>query len=473
MPPKAAAKGSALKMTSPEVKKAEVDVNIRSKTTVKSPSRDYPDANALATKYGVSAESISGGVPDTGLTMEQTMQFMQKQQQLVQKVESKNHEIGQLCTLLEAVEPMPGMDPEKYRRILENPDSDMVDFRDAKIVDLAKKSRKLQMLLTKERSNTEAANARAFELQQTVDTLRKELEQTIPMASNTQRDVRTIRASDSMLSTEDNQLTADAVAAATANLQKELAVSAKKVEDLRRKVEHVEDQNRTLSRALIKEVGDGATLEEAVDEGRKGRAQTIIMLKSKIKKLEQMVGGDSLVDGLTMASSLTGGPRTTATRKTNVDTQAEEELTYMTSVRKVAVDELSEAHQKLSDQYTALVAKHQGSKARVRTLEQESSKFRQQIKTVIAKTETDDKLIEALKAEISRLKEAHQKAQLEKRSDHIEARIQKASKEAASVALLQQEGELNRLRRLTKQQAEQMATQDRLIRELRAHQKQF
>ena len=37
------------------------------------------------------------------------------------------------------------MDPEKYRRIIENPNADLVDFRDAKIVDLAKKSRKLQV----------------------------------------------------------------------------------------------------------------------------------------------------------------------------------------------------------------------------------------------------------------------------------------------------------------------------------------
>ena len=35
----------------------------------------------------------------------------------------------------------------------------------------------------------------------------------------------------------------------------------------------MEEQNKVLSRALIKEVGDGITLEEAVDEGRKGRAQ--------------------------------------------------------------------------------------------------------------------------------------------------------------------------------------------------------
>jgi hypothetical protein len=45
-------------------------------------------------------------------------------------------------------------------------------------------------------------------------------------------------------------------------------------------------------------------------------------------------------------------------------------------------------------QYEALAAKHQGAKARVRTLEAESQQHKQQVKMVISKTETDDKLIQ-------------------------------------------------------------------------------
>ena len=40
---------------------------------------------------------------DRGLSLDQQMEFMQKQQQLVQKVESKNIEIDRLCTLLEGM----------------------------------------------------------------------------------------------------------------------------------------------------------------------------------------------------------------------------------------------------------------------------------------------------------------------------------------------------------------------------------
>ena len=55
----------------------------------------------------------------------------------------------------------------------------------------------------------------------------------------------------------------------------------------------------------------------------------------------------------------------------------------------------------------------------------------------------------------------------------MELKIQKASQAAASVATKQQESELYRLRRLAKQQAEQLATQDQIIRELRSKQKTF
>ena len=67
-----------------------------------------------------------------------------------------------------------------------------------------------------------------------------------------------------------------------------------------------------------------------------------------------------------------------------------------------------------------------------------------------------------------RLKEAEAKACVDRRGDQVEARIQKATKAAASVAVQQQEAELSRLRRLAKQQAEQLATQDQVIRELRS-----
>ena len=136
-------------------------------------------------------------------------------------------------------------------------------------------------------------------------------------------------------------------------------------------------------------------------------------------------------------------------------------------MRKMAVEELSEAHQNLTEQHSKLVEKHNGTKARVRTLESDAAKHKQQIRLILDKTETDDKLIEALKAEVHRLKTIDVRSSKGARGPDVEERVQRAAKEAASMATSHVVGELTRLRRLTKQQSEQLATQEQLIKELR------
>lgn len=456
------------------VKKGSVDVNVKSKK-VESPVRkkgfDYPDADSVASKYGVNEdEGQETGQLDGGLSLEHQMKLAHQQQALVQKLETKNREVERLCTLLEAVEPMPGMDPEKYRRIMENPDADTVDFRDSKIVDLAKKCRKLQLALSKEKANNENLSSTVDKLAQMNDRLERDLDSTASaMSSQFSRNTgagRTISASNStFLASAQEEKSMDSgriQQKSAAQLSKELGGANKKVEDLRRKLQEAEDENKKLTRALLKEVGDGITLEEAVDEGRKGRAQTIVMLKNKIKRLESAMSQG----GASVASLQTGVTRST---RGDVDAQAEEEIEYMSSARKIAVEELSEAHAKLEEKHRALMEKHGGVKARVRTLETEAAQHKQQMRIVIDKSETDDQLVNALKSEITRLKTVGTRGAASlQANDAMEARLQKATKEAAAAATANMDTELMRLRRLTKQQAEQLATQEQLIKEFRS-----
>lgn len=459
------------------VKKGSVDVNVKSSKKVESPVRkkgfDYPDADSVASKYGVNEdEGQEGGQLDGGLSLEQQMKLAHQQQAMVQKLETKNREVERLCTLLEAVEPMPGMNPEKYRRIMENPDADTVDFRDSKIVDLAKKCRKLQLALSKEKANNEALSSTVDKLAQVNDRLERDLDSTASaMSSQFSHNAgpgRTISASNSTFlasAQEEKSMGSSTIQQkSAAQLSKELGSANKKVEDIRRKMQEAEDENKKLSRALLKEVGEGVTLDEAVDEGRKGRAQTIVMLKNKIRRLEAAVsqGGSGSV-----ATLQTGVTR--STRGPGVDVQAEEEIEYMSSARKIAVEELSEAHAKLEERHKALMDKHGGVKARVRTLEAEASQHKQQMRIVIDKSETDDQLVNALKNEITRLKTVGTRGAASlQANDAAEARLQKATKEAAAAATANMDTELMRLRRLTKQQAEQLATQEQLIKEFRS-----
>ncbi|RYG68155.1 hypothetical protein EON64_05790, partial [archaeon] len=70
------------------------------------------------------------------------------------KVDEKNRKIEQLCQLLEALEPVPGMEPARIQAALVGKE-EAPDLRDAKIVSLAKKAHSLSMLLNKERSFTD------------------------------------------------------------------------------------------------------------------------------------------------------------------------------------------------------------------------------------------------------------------------------------------------------------------------------
>ena len=73
------------------------------------------------------------------------------------------------CETGKALEPMPGLDPDKIRRAYDADKDDLnnseIDFRDSKIVALAKKSHKLQMLLNKERANGYLSDLFRFEAQ--------------------------------------------------------------------------------------------------------------------------------------------------------------------------------------------------------------------------------------------------------------------------------------------------------------------
>lgn len=443
----------------------------------------FPDPDDLASKYGLES-SEPNDVFKNGLSLEQQMEIAKKQSVMVQKLESRNREVEQLCILLETLEPLPGMDAEKYRRIIENPNTENVDFRDAKIVDLAKKCRKLQISVSKERSMNESYLTQINELQQHNSLLRMQNEAfaSSPSKKHSMNASKVIKAADSQFlssptreqKTNDDNNRSGTIKDEKGYLktQKELFLSNKKIDELKRKLDESVDENKKLSRALLKEVGDGISLEEAVDEGHKGRAQVIVMLKNKVRKLEAALlkVAQNQDDNSTIATGLNTKmtSATNMTRKSlDVDAMAEEELAHMSKVRNEAVEQLSEDLQRLEEEHNKMIEKHNGARARIKTLEADQGRHKTQMKLVIDKTDNDDKLITALKAEISRLKQDQVRRSHDRDSDAVEMRIQRASKEAANQATSHLDAELTRLRRLTTSQAEQLATQAAVITELR------
>ena len=435
-------------------------------------SGGFPDPEALARKYAVDMDERGGegaSKADAEFRLLQQIEMAQRQKALMQKLEAKNVEVERLCALLEAVEPVPGMDAAKFKRLLENPDvNENVDFRDSKIVALAKKCRKLQMAVNKERALNESKDAEVADMRIACDKLRKEVDAlsaapTGPSAS------RTIRAP---TLGGNGGAAAPAVSIAeleSANhqLRKELSAVHKTTEELRRKLEKSTDEVRSLGQALTREVGDGVSTEQAVDGGWRGRAQQIVMLKSKIKRLEAAATWSGV-------SGVGGGPMTGHTglgssrhSRLDVDSQAESGLAEMTSERKVAVDAIVEERGRLMEECQRLETKAQGQKARIRKLEEESQTHRQQLKIVLEKSETDDQLIVGLRREIQRLKDMAS-ANIRKESGVMEAKVHAALRQNSTAATSASDAEIARLKRLVTHQANQLSTQAEVISELRA-----
>jgi hypothetical protein len=67
---------------------------------------------------------------------------------LVRDLRESKRQVRELSVLLEAVEPVPGLDADKFLDMLRESGREGMDYRDSKIVQLAKKARNLQVSLT-------------------------------------------------------------------------------------------------------------------------------------------------------------------------------------------------------------------------------------------------------------------------------------------------------------------------------------
>ena len=122
---------------------------------------------------------------------------------------------------------------------------------DSKIVQLAKKGRKLTVALSKERSYSESIVHSNVALTKAVEELQSQLSLT--------------RQPVAMQGSEDGLVT-----------KKELALAQKNAEDLRIKLSISKEENRQLNQTLVRELGDACSVDQALDGQQwKGRARTL------------------------------------------------------------------------------------------------------------------------------------------------------------------------------------------------------
>lgn len=311
---------------------------------------NLPDPSALAAKYGIqdaAAEaannSNSSAANDQSATIAEYEAIISTMRS---KVEEKNRKIEQLCVMMEALEPVPGVDPARVQAILNDRlAEDEIDLRDGKIVALAKKSHRLTMQLNKEKATNDRLSQDILELKRKNDTLLQEID--MLKAAEASRGTETKTYNRHALAQVAKKEEEDQKQESAVNVQRQLKENAKLIDDLKAKVKELSEENKGLSRALQRELGDGVTLEQAVDGGWRGRAQQIIMLKSKVKQLEQQLqqggggggGGPSSSHGTRRQS--TGGYGGNGNAQ-DVDSKAVEEIQEMSRERRQIVEALTE-----------------------------------------------------------------------------------------------------------------------------------
>lgn len=435
-----------------KVQRSEVNISVGKQSAKEVPTSSartgpsleaLPNPDDLRTRYGLPAQPIA---EETAVVEGQSAQLqeLQRAMEVMQtRMDEKNRKIEQMCVLLEALEPVPGVHPERILNAINSPDDD-IDLRDQKIVSLAKKSHGMSMLLNKERS--------------AVEKLRKELEEERQRSAALSEELSLERsAGASRAAAEHKVYNRHSLAASERRDEEDKSAAAqgralreaqKTAEELKRRAKELSEENKHLSRALAKELGEGSgdpgsLLEATHEPSWRGRAQLIVMLKAKVKGLEAQLGGGG------------GGGR-----GAGVDAKAEDSLADMTAQRRAVAEALSEERLQLMDQLQALEKKGAAHRARIKILEDEVRRLRENLLVALDKSANDDQLLEAFRAEVQRLSKR-------KPEDKAVSNDNSSSSSRDMQQTQQMESELRRLQRLVKHQADQIEAQDVTLRDLR------
>ncbi|KAH8079515.1 3-oxoacyl-[acyl-carrier-protein] reductase [Aureococcus anophagefferens] len=265
------------------------------------------------------------------------------------------------------------------------------DLRDQKIVQLAKKTRNVTVALTRERDVIKKLRAHIDQLEGDKKALADELDARAHAAAS-RLPFAAAKQAEATRKTPGDDDEEERKKPSKRELQ-----LAKQCADLRFKFEAARDESHGLRRALVKETGD-----------------------------ESVVGKDGAA-----------------------------ELDRKSEARSEAMAELAQKHEALGQQLEQTRAKLDASKARNASQAQECARNKEHIRTLLDKTDGDDELVAALRAEVDALRSKLRDAQAE------------ARRKPAPAPPPRPDAELQRLRRENARLQSQVEQQAKRVRELR------
>ena len=161
-----------------------------------------------------------------------------------------------------------------------------------------------------------------------------------------------------------------------------------------------EEFESTLEKMMNMASGDSSPTTESEKFSWRGRAQQIILLKAKIKELKRKYDGMNVPSET--ASVISIGSSNSAASSADVDDKSRRQLEKLEQKARVELSEMKREVMEKNEAIAELKMKIDALNARTRTLEKANQDYKTKLARLLEKTNTDNKLIEALKAELEK-----------------------------------------------------------------------
>ncbi|CAD8190015.1 unnamed protein product [Paramecium pentaurelia] len=256
-------------------------------------------------------------------------------------------------------------------------------LKDRKIRELVQKNRQLLLSYEKEKQSRKKLEEQVNKALKETDEGIKALDKSIPKALIPKADplAKALKGSESQK--EDIGVADD--------FKNKFKEADKKVQEQRVKLQQLKTELNKAMRIIQREVGENVNLDQLLmdENGWKGRAQQIEILKSKVKDLNSKLGSSSQYSDVSQMSK-----QSKQESKNNTDKQQFELL-------KSQYEAVKQDNENLQQKIKAVSSRRQILEDQIKEVKVEYEKNK---KILLEKSENDDKYIFALKSELDKLK---------------------------------------------------------------------